>query len=76
MVNLHKTGCTVTDSANQILADVCEKGNMYPANFQIIQPNQPFPTVQAIMEPTANDLEDHLVNTLSALTTKPENNVM
>ena len=76
MVNLHKTGCTVTDSANQILADVCEKGNTYPANFQIIQPNQPFLTVQAITKPSANDLEDCLVNTLSALTTKPKNNVM
>ena len=76
MVNLHKTGCTVTDSANQILADVCEKGNTYPANFQIIQPNQPFPTVQAITEPTTNNLKNHLVNTLSALTAKPKNDVM
>ena len=49
MVNLHKTGCTVTDSANRILADICKQGNTYPANFQIIQPNQPFLTVQAIM---------------------------
>ena len=76
MVNLHKTGCTVTDSANQTLADVHEKGNTYPANFQIIQPNQPIPTVQAITEPTANDLEDRLVNTLSDLTAKPETDVM
>ena len=76
MVNFHKTGCPVTDSANWLLADVHEKGNTYPANFQIVQPNQPFLTIQAMMEPTASNLEDRLVYTLSALTAKPEKDIM
>ena len=76
MVSLHKTGCMVTDSANQLLADVHEKGNTYPASFQIIQPSEPFMSIQAIIEPTVSDLEEHLDKTLSALTAKLDNDIM
>jgi Pol polyprotein, beta-barrel domain len=35
-VNLHRTGCILKDPANQLLADIYEQGNTYPASFLIV----------------------------------------
>ena len=53
MVNLHKDGCMVKDSANRLSAEVHEKGNMYPAYFTIVQPQRPQSIIQTVTEPTA-----------------------
>ena len=50
MVNLHKDGCMVTDSANRLLAEVCEKGNTYPAYFSILQPHRSQSIIQTVTE--------------------------
>lgn len=75
-VNLHKDGCTVKDPANRLLADVRERGNTYPANFSIVQPDSPLPIAQAIVEPTKTELEDRLDEAVLALTVKPDHDVM
>jgi Pol polyprotein, beta-barrel domain len=75
-VNLHKEGCTVKDPANRLLADICERGNTYPANFSIIQPQSPLPIVQALVEPTKRELDDQLNDAVLALTVKTDYDAM
>ena len=58
MVNLHKDGCMVKDPANRLLAEVCEKGNMYPAYFSIMQPHRSQSIIQTVTKPTAKELDE------------------
>ena len=56
MVNLHKNGCMVKDLENRILAEVCEKRNMYPAHFSIVQPHIQLPMIQTVSDPITKGL--------------------
>ena len=76
VVNLHKTSCIVKDPANWLLAEIPERGNTYPASLSIIQSSTPFPIVNAINEPMAEDLDERLDRTFIAYTAKTDNDVM
>lgn len=76
MVNLHKDGCMVKDSANRLLAEVHEKGNMYPAYFTIVQPQRPQSIIQTVTEPTARELDERLDNVVMSLTVNTDNDAM
>ena len=72
MVNLHKNRCTVKDPENRLLAEVCEKGNTYPAHFSIVQPPTQLPMIQTVSDPTDERLDDAVMS----LTEKTDNDVM
>ena len=76
VVNLHKTGCIVKDPANRLLAEIPERGNTYPASLSIVQSSTPFPMINAINEPMAEDLDERLDCTFIAYTVKTDNDVM
>ena len=66
----------VKDPANRLLAEVCKKGNTYPAYFSIIWPHTPLPIAQAITDPITDELNDRLNDVVMSLTVKPDNDVM
>ena len=56
-VTLHRSGCTILDTKRRLVADICEKSNIYPVNFAIIKSGN-LQAMSVFEETNAEELED------------------